>query len=78
MARKDTDEEDRTIIRRALNTEKTSRDKDDPIADMAMVPFLPNDVSTRYDAIYMYTFILVCIYMSIILLTTEPGIPAKE
>jgi hypothetical protein len=65
------------MIKRALNTEKTSRDKDDPIADMAMVPFLPNDVSTRYDAIYN-TFILVCIYMSITLLTTEPGIPARE
>lgn len=50
---------------------------DEPNADTAIVPFLPNLVSINHEAIYSYGISILVLYNSIFL-TTDPGTPANE
>lgn len=47
VAKNETDDDDKTIVIRALIIENINNDTADPNADIAIVPFLPNRVSIK-------------------------------
>jgi hypothetical protein len=84
VAKKDTAEDDSSMVMRELMTENMNNAPADPSADNAIVPLRPNRVSIIHEAIYdcewrsQYISTTLDIYYSIQIRTIEPGTPAIE